>query len=104
MAKIVWTEPALDQLDEVAEYIALDNLVAASSLVAKVFKVVDRLERFPNSGREPPELPDSIYREVLCPPCRIFYRRDGKDVLILHVMRDEMQLRKFLLNDAHGGQ
>lgn len=99
MAKIVWTEPALDQLDEIAEYIALDNPTAASSLVVKVFEVVDRLERFPNSGREPPELPDSIYREVLCSPCRIFYRREAKDVLILHVMRDEMQLRKYLLND-----
>ena len=76
MAKIVWTEPALDQLDEIAEYIALDNPAAASSLVVKVFKAVDRLERFPNSGREPPELPNSIYREVLCPPCRIFYRRE----------------------------
>jgi toxin ParE1/3/4 len=99
MAKIVWTEPALDQLDDIAEYIALDNPAAARSLVARVFKAVDRLERFPNSGREPPELPDSIYRELLCSPCRIFYRRDGKDVLILHVMRDEMQLRKFLLSD-----
>lgn len=99
MAKIVWTEPALDQLDEIAEYIALDNPAAASSPVVKVFKIVDRLERFPNSGREPPELPDSIYREVLCSPCRIFYRREGKDVLIIHVMRDEMQLKKYLLND-----
>ena len=102
MAKIIWTEPALDQLDEIAEYIALDNPVAASELVARIFKKVDRLERFPNSGREPPELPDSIYREVVSNPCRILYRCEGKDVLILHVMRDEMQLRKYLLEDEYG--
>jgi toxin ParE1/3/4 len=102
MAKIIWTEPALDQLDEIAEYIALDNPVAASELVAKVFNKVDRLEQFPNSGREPPELPDSIYREVVCNPCRIFYRCDGKNVLILHVMRDEMQLKLYLLGDEDG--
>lgn len=102
MAKIVWTVPALDQLDEIAEYIAVDNPVAASALVAKVFKKVDRLEQFPNSGREPPELPGSIYREVVCSPCRVFYRCEGKNVLILHVMRDEMQLKKYLLSDEYG--
>jgi toxin ParE1/3/4 len=102
MAKIIWTEPALDQLEEIAEYIALDKPVAASALVVKIFKKVDRLEQFPDSGREPPELPDSVYREVVCNPCRIFYRQDGKNVLILHVMRDEMQLRKHLLNDDDG--
>jgi len=99
MAKIIWTEPALDQLDDIAEYIALDNPLAARELVARVFKSVARLEQFPNSGREPPELPDSVYREIVCPPCRIFYRRDKANVLILHVMRDEMQLRIYLLGD-----
>jgi len=99
MAQIIWTEPALTQLDEIAEYIALDKPVAASKLVADVFKKVDRLEQFPHSGKEPPELPDSIYREVVCKPCRIFYRCEGKRVLILHVMRDEMQLKKYLLSD-----
>lgn len=102
MAKIVWTEPALDQLDEIAEYIALDNPVAASKLVVEVFKKVDRLEQFPSSGREPPELPDSIYREILCSPCRIFYRHEGNKILVIHVMRDEMQLKKYLLSDEHG--
>lgn len=102
MAKIVWTEPALDQLDDIAEYIAVDKPDAARELVARVFKKVDRLEQFPNSGREPPELPDSIYREVVCNPCRVFYRCDGNNVLTLHLMRDEMQLRKYLLSDEYG--
>ena len=102
MAKVIWTEPALDQLDEIAEYIALDNPAAAGELVVKVFKKVDRLEQFPNSGREPPELPDSIYREVVCSPCRVLYRFEGKNVLILHVMRDEMQLKKYLLSKERG--
>ena len=44
MAKIVWTVPALDQLDEIAEYIALDKPDAARELVARVFEKVDRLE------------------------------------------------------------
>ena len=34
MAEVIWTEPAIQELDAIAEYIALDNPVAASHLVA----------------------------------------------------------------------
>ncbi len=47
MAEIVWTEPALQQLDAIAEYIALDNPVAARHLVERVFSKVERLQDFP---------------------------------------------------------
>ncbi|RUO20127.1 type II toxin-antitoxin system RelE/ParE family toxin [Aliidiomarina haloalkalitolerans] len=98
MAQVIWTHSALDQLEEIAEYIALDKPKAASSLVKAIFSVVDRLERFPESGHEPPELPNSIYRELYVRPCRIFYRNEDDIVLILLVMREERQLRKFLLD------
>lgn len=100
MAEVVWTEPALQQLDAIAEYIALDNPAAASHLVEQVFDTTDRLEDFPQSGRVPPELPNSIYREVVMPPCRIFYREDEDLVLILYVMREERQLRAFMLETS----
>lgn len=99
MAQVVWTQPALEQLDEIAEYITLDNPKAASFLVQEVFENVDHLELFPEYGREPPELPDSVYREVVCSPCRIFYRKDENDIIILHAMRDERLLRQYLLAD-----
>ncbi|WP_372609436.1 type II toxin-antitoxin system RelE/ParE family toxin [Halomonas sp.] len=97
MADIIWTEPALQALNAIAEYIALDNPLAASRLVKQTFTHVERLENFPKSGRIPPELPDSVYREVVVPPCRVFYREDGNRVLILYVMRDERELRAFML-------
>lgn len=97
MAQIIWTEPALQGLDAIAEYIALDNPSAARGLVENVFKRTARLEDFPQSGRIPPELPNSIYREVVAPPCRIFYRDDGSRVFILHVMRVERELRAYML-------
>ena len=100
MAEVIWTEPALQELDAIAEYIALDNPVAASKLVEQVFAKTDRLADFPQSGRVPPELPNSIYREVVVPPCRIFYREDGDLVFILFVMREERQLRAFMLETS----
>lgn len=97
MARLIWTEPALADLDEIAEYIALDDARAAARLVAKVFDRVERLERFPNSGKRPSELAETPYREVVVPPCRIFYRVDRELVYILYVMRSERLLRAWLL-------
>lgn len=99
MARLIWTEPALDDLDRVAEHIALDNPAAAGLLVVRVFRRVGQLARFPKSGKRPPELLRTPYREVVVPPCRIFYRLDGQTVFILHVMRAEQLLRRFLLNE-----
>lgn len=97
MARLIWSEPALLDLQEIAEYIALDNPTAASRYIRKVFSVVERLKRHPNSGRVPVELPASPYREVIVPPCRVFYRSEKDAVSILHVMRSERLLRSFLL-------
>lgn len=99
MAGVGWTEPTLQDLDAIAEYIALDNPTAASHLVRAVFAKVEHLQEFPESGRIPPELPESLYREVLIPPCRIFYRKDNKRVFILCVMREERQLRAYMLEN-----
>jgi toxin ParE1/3/4 len=100
MAEVIWTEPALQEMDAIAEYIALDNPAAASHLIQEVLDKTERLEDFPQSGRIPPELPNSIYREVVVPPCRIFYREDDKRVLILYVMREERQLRAYMLGNS----
>ena len=97
MARLIWAAPALADLDEIAEYIALDDRTAATRYVRKVFDAGDRLKQFPNSGRRPEELPDSRYREVVVPPCRVFYRAEAESVYILHVMRSERLLRTHLL-------
>ena len=99
MAEIVWTEPALDDLEQIVEYIALDKLSAAQVLIQKVFSRVDLLSQSPNSGRKVPELSPSKYKEVIVGPCRIFYRVSEGSVYILHVMRVERELRKYLLED-----
>jgi toxin ParE1/3/4 len=102
MAQVVWTEPALNDLDEIAEYIALDKPDAARKLVKAIFESTKRLKDFPESGRQPPELPDTQYREIVVGPCRVFYRADKRIVYILYIMRSERELRKFLLTDRAG--
>ena len=98
MAEVIWSEPALLDLNDIAEYIALENLVAAKQLVQNVFDKIERLVDFPESGRLPPELEHLNYREVVINPCRIFYKQEGEKVYILFVMRVERDLRRFLLS------
>jgi len=98
MAQLIWTEPALVDLGEVAQYIALDDPSAASNTVQKVFDRVERLATYPNSGKRPAELHRTPYREIVVPPCRIFYRVEEESVFILYVMRSERLLRPFLLD------
>ena len=98
MAEVIWTESALSDLNDIAEYIALENVVAAKQFVQSIFFKVERLETFPESGRVPPELEHLSYREVVSSPCRIFYKQEKDQVFILYVMREERDLRKFLFN------
>lgn len=98
MARLVWTEPALQDLDGIADYIAVESSVAAAELVARVFRHIEQLAVHPESGSVPPELRKSTrrYRQIVEAPCRVFYRYDRrqKTVFILHVMRGEMRLQK----------
>jgi toxin ParE1/3/4 len=89
---LIWAAPALDDLDEIASWIARQNERAASALVRRVLDALERLRDHPASGRWVPEIGQKLYREVIVPPCRIIYRREGNDVLIVHVIRSERLL------------
>lgn len=98
--RLIWSEPALDDLDAIADYIALDKPLAAKRLVRKVFEKVSSLARFTRLGSVPPELRDLPYRQLIIPPCRIFYRSQGATITVVAVIRGERKLTKELL-DRH---
>ena len=93
MAQVIWTEPALSDLDAIADYIALQNPEAAALLVQRIFEHVGQLETHPESGSKLLEIKRSRYRQIIEPPCRVLYRYDGNSAFILHVMRSERLLR-----------
>ena len=97
MAEIIWSEPALSDLDAIADYVALESPVAASALIKRICGHVEQLADRPESGSRPQELGRSRYRQIVEPPCRVFCRYDGHRVLILYVMRSERLLRKHRL-------
>lgn len=89
MAELVWTEPALAQLDAIAAFIALDKPDAARTMVQRVSAVTDQVERFVKLGRPIPEFRHPHYRQIWIKPCWIYYRVTGERVYILHVRRAE---------------
>ena len=56
MTRIVWTEPAVSDLNSIRDYIARDSELYADAVVMDIFDNVDRLATFPISGRVVPEL------------------------------------------------
>ena len=50
MAEGIWTEPALNDLDAIADYIAVDDPNAARELVQRKFQHVEQLIAHPDSG------------------------------------------------------
>lgn len=93
MAKLVWTEPALRQLEEIIDYIALDKPSVAKKVARTIFDTTDHAERFKLLGRSIPEFPVPNYRQIWIRPCWIYYRVINGDVYVLHVRRAESLFR-----------
>ncbi len=97
MAEVIWTEPALSDLEAIADYIALDNPAAARALVQRVVEHVDQFTDHPLSGAKLPEFEGWRYRQIIEPPCRVIYRHEKARVHILHVVRGERLLDQALV-------
>jgi len=93
MARIIWTEPALLDLDGIADYISLDKPEAARKFVQRVFEQIEQLRNHSESGSVPSELKGTPYRQLVIPPVRIFYRAQSEVVYIVYVMRGERLFR-----------
>ena len=98
MAQVIWTEPAIADLEAIADYIAIESPIVAGALVQRIVQHARQLAVHPESGSRPKELGSRTrYRQLIEPPCRIFYRFDGNHVFIVHAMRTERLLRRSAL-------
>jgi plasmid stabilization system protein ParE len=90
--KILWSPLAIDRASEIAGYIAQDNPGAAESWVNTVFKKVEDLKEFPESGRIVPETDDTTIRELIYGNYRIIYRVEERRLSILTVRHGKQVL------------
>jgi len=97
--KVLFTSRARREMREILGFIAQDNPDAASSLAEQIMHGLDHKARFPKSGRVIPEVPEHPAREMVLPPCRIFYLTDQVSLHVLSIMRSERLLRITQLNN-----
>jgi plasmid stabilization system protein ParE len=90
---ILFTSRARREMREILGFIAQDNLDAASRLAERIMSGLDHKARYPKSGRVIPEVPEHPARELVMPPCRIFYITDQTTLHVLSIMRSERLLQ-----------
>ena len=69
--KIVWIEPAVEDLRELHAYIARDSEMYASGFVERIILAAELLAEHPKVGRVVPETNDESVRELLYQRYRI---------------------------------
>jgi len=87
MVKIVWTDSAIQDLNDIAEYISKDSVRYAELTVEKLFNSTDILERYPKSGIKVPEYNNDSLRQIIKGNYRIVYLIVDKhriDILTVH--------------------
>jgi addiction module RelE/StbE family toxin len=91
--KVEFSPNAEADLDEIAQYIARDNLRAADRWVDKLVQAARDVANAPLAGRMVPELQDPSIREVLVRKYRIVYRVDPRRITILSIFEGHRKLR-----------
>ena len=86
MNRVVWTAPAVSDLDSIREYIARDSEVYADSVLSEIFDAVDQLVVYAESGRVVPELNEKQTRELIVGNYRVMYDIRVDTIHILTVL------------------
>jgi len=88
---IKWSQLSAERLTDIVKYISEDNPDAARKLAESILTSVEKLIKFPKSGRIVPELGVQKYREILVGNYRIIYSI-VEDSIQIHTVRHQKQL------------
>jgi toxin ParE1/3/4 len=89
--RIVWSEQAVADLEEIHSYIARNSPRYAALVAGRLVGAVDRLQLDPESGRIVPALDDPAVREVIHGAHRLVYELRGGVAEVLTVFRASRQ-------------
>jgi addiction module RelE/StbE family toxin len=96
MVEIRWTDQALQDINNIAEFISKDSISYAKIQVNLFFEEVETLSQFPERGRVVPELQKKRIRELILGNYRIVYRIiSSKRIHILTIHHS----RRLLINN-----
>jgi toxin ParE1/3/4 len=82
---IIWSKPALQDLNSILQYIRKDSPSNAIRVFEKIEAAVKRLADFPHSGHAVAEINDPRFRENIIFKYRVIFRIKANDVEIIAV-------------------
>src|ERR1035438_7481859 len=84
MVEVKWSDQAIQDIDNIAEYISLDSIHYAELQVSDFFERAEVLNEYPMAGRIVPEIKDKSIRELIVGSYRLIYvilREERIDIL-----------------------
>lgn len=95
---VVWSPEALEDVDDIAAYIARDSAFYAAAVVENLLVTAAKLNQFPQSGRIVPELNQPDIRECFIYSYRLIYRIEPARVLVTAVVHGRRLLDETISN------
>ena len=98
--KVIWTKPALNDLDEIITYIAADSVDTAIKQYERIKETAKEITAFPKQGRIIPELQNeniTKFREIVVNPWRMMYRIEENRILILAIIDGRRNIEEILM-------
>jgi addiction module RelE/StbE family toxin len=93
---IIWSDPAVDDLEAAVDFIAKDSDAYARSLAQFAVDAAESLRTFPNRGHRLPDPKLARFRELIIGSYRLVYLVERKRVLIVAVLHGHRALRRAL--------
>ena len=90
--EVAWTDPASEDLEAAAEYIARDSEFYAAALVQEALEAAASLADFADRGQTVPEFSDESIRELLVKPYRLVYKLTDEHVFIVAFIHGAQRL------------
>lgn len=90
--EIIWTDPAWDDIQAAAEYIARDSDYYAAAFVLEVREADESLREMAERGQIVPEFQDPHIRELLIGSYRLIYHLMPEQVAIVAVVHGARRL------------
>ncbi|HEX7330268.1 MAG TPA: type II toxin-antitoxin system RelE/ParE family toxin [Pyrinomonadaceae bacterium] len=90
--RVEWSPRAVEDLEAIAQYIALDSTAYSSAVVKTILQTTRKFSQFPFSGRVVPEFGDESIREWFAYSYRIIYRIDESIITIAAIVHGKRLL------------
>jgi len=96
MGQIAWTKLAINDLENIYEFIAPESPFYAQKTINTFFFRVEVLSKFHRSGREIPEFKSPVIRELIEGNYRIFYKISEGSISTIRVHHSARRVKRRL--------